>query len=315
MRVPPDLGPRTFGELLDGAFVVYRRHFGYLLLLALLVSAPALIGSALFADVAAEATANYVRIAMNQPVGASPDELSAHFGRLIEALLELQLPVLAGALLQALSRGGTMALAAILVHAILAGNERPAATVALRRMLPRLPAIVLGPFVLQLGVSFLICCCLPAYVVVVVLLLAQPVIAMLEVGRLETRVREGMADGGALGSVVLLPLAYLVVIPAATIIDSTVRSIGLTWGARSVARGTAFTFALYMFGALLTGAVMGVGQYFDQSGAVGFWAQHYGELLVLPAYGVGTTLWYFDLRVRREGLDLEAALHGGVVPA
>ena len=43
MASGPDLRPRTVGELLDGSFFLYRRYFGRFLLVATVVSLPALI--------------------------------------------------------------------------------------------------------------------------------------------------------------------------------------------------------------------------------------------------------------------------------
>ena len=41
-----------------------------------------------------------------------------------------------------------------------------------------------------------------------------------------------------------------------------------------------------------------------QSEALFFWLNHYCEVLFLPVVGISITLWYVDLRVRREAADL-----------
>ena len=44
-----------------------------------------------------------------------------------------------------------------------------------------------------------------------------------------------------------------------------------------------------------------------KSWAAVFWLQHYAEVIFHPVLGLGYVFWYFDLRTRREGLDLLAA--------
>ena len=49
-----------------------------------------------------------------------------------------------------------------------------------------------------------------------------------------------------------------------------------------------------------------------ESGALFFWLNHYCEVVFLPIVGISVTLWYVDLRVRREAADL---IEGEIVPA
>lgn len=308
MRVPRDLGPRTFGEVLDGTFLLYRRHFGLLMLLTLIVSAMSLIGAALTAEDSGEALANYFRVAMRGPQGPGNDAAMVHFRNLMNAASEMQVMILAQAVFQAVSRGGSLAVAAIVVADLLAGRGVPTAGNVLRRALPRLPATIFGPFLLQSVVGALACLCLPLYVAFAALVLAQPVIATVEIGRFEARIRASMQQTGRFSSLPGKALLYAVILPLVITVDSTMRCCSLSWHLPAIGRATAFMMLLYGCGFVLQ-SVLGSGiAWFDRSLESAFWAQHYGELLILPAYGIGATLWYADLLVRRDGADLERTL-------
>jgi hypothetical protein len=75
----------------------------------------------------------------------------------------------------------------------------------------------------------------------------------------------------------------------------------------SLGRGTLYLFFLLTFVGIADLSAMSLATIFVSSSGGWFWAQHHAEALFLPAWGLGVAFWYADLRVRREGLDLQVA--------
>lgn len=292
------------GELLDASFHIYRRHFFRLLVAATVLSIPALVLSGLFASTAAKALQDYSHALLKQAL-KPPDPLE-QIRLMLENLQRVSLVTFVEAFLQALSRGATGVAMALAAWSVVMRRPMPPAADLVRRTLPRLPAAVLGRFVVEQALLAPLCCCLPAYIIAYVLLvLPLPAIIALEQGDSETRMRAWMKGRpGPVRAVVLV-----VAMPVGITIDACKRGMELGWHAATIGRGTGYAFFVYMFVGIFVGGVTGVvalvaANFGIEADAALFWLQHYAEVVVLPVSGLAVALWYLDLRVRREGLDL-----------
>ena len=292
----PNFRPRTVGELLDGSFFFYRKHFGRFLLLATIVSLPTLIVAGVTAEAAADVLRDAFQTSLDSIVHPKQDPIEA-LQEQLALNMRTQTYGLIATLLQALSRGGVIAVMAITTFAALEGRSVPGVRETLRRALPRMPAAVLA-YTCQAFLGPFLLCCPPGGVVLLVLITPAPVLVMFEVGAVERGVR-AMLPAGALGV-----LIKGVALAPAQVIDATFRSLILGWHAVTIVRGTSFVFFIGLFVSLFVGAVTGAVTAVLDSGAAWFWLNHYCEVLFLPIVGISVTLWYFDLRIRREAADL-----------
>lgn len=296
MAPGPDLRPRTVGELLDGSFFLYRRYFGRFLLLATIVSLPTLI----LAGVTAETSADIIREAFQSSFDSIRHPKTDPMEALNEQLamnLRTQAYSLLSTLLQALSRGGVIAVMAITTWAAVHRQPMPGIRETLRRAAPRIPAAVLA-YASQAFLGFLLVCCMPIGVIALVVVTPAPALVMFERGGTERALR-GALPRGAVGM-----LLKAVLLPPAQVIDATLRSILLGWHAATIGRGTCYVFFVYLFVTFFVVAVTSAGAAVLDSMATLFWLNHYCEVLFLPVVGISVTLWYVDLRVRREAADL-----------
>ncbi len=289
-----DLKPRTVGELLDASFCVYRRQFARLLLIAVIVSAPALVVSTVFADDAAAAARDWWSI-ITQSSRSNHGDFGRAFEDSLRAAGELQPFILLSSLLQSMGRAaGVVTMAAVAAAALRRERAAPIGTI-LRQAAPRLPAAVLAQMMLDyvLGICMT---CPPVGFVLTILFSCTAVAIALEKGPMETSARQG------------LPAALRwAVLPFATAFDGLARSVRLNANGPSLGRGTLFLFFLLTFVGIANLSAIALATVFVSASGGWFWAQHYAEALFLPAWGLGVTFWYTDLRVRREGLDLEVA--------
>jgi hypothetical protein len=292
-----DLRPRTIGELLDASFTVYRRAFVRLVLVATVVSVPSMLVATIWAGAAADAMRSYVAILEDMVRHPSQDATKA-----VEAMFSAVgkiLPIsLLGNLLQAVSRGASAVAMALAASAAIRREPMPSARDMLRTALPRMPAAVLAQLFLDFAWSSLMCCCLVPGIVAFVLLVAAPAAIALEVGPSERALEAAAARGGALRT-----FAWLLR-PVVAAVDGLIRSATLCFTGAAIARGTVFTFFLFLFVSVFLGVVVFATSAATGSDASWFWAQHYAEVLFLPVLGLGRALWYFDLVARREGADL-----------
>lgn len=310
--VPPGLlRPRTVGEILDASFQLYRRHFARALLAATIVSLPTLILSALYAGEAGKVMHDYMDWAMSygQKQAAGHFDFQEYWGELMGQVGRLQVIALLGAVLQSASRGGATAVMALITWYAATGAPMPGAWTLVRRSLPRIPSIVFMNFVTW-QVAGMFACCLPITIFVLALTMPAPAVMMLERGKLEARARAAAARRGAVPRLLLL----CTLVQAAICFDGLVRSLTLSFHGRTLARGSLVVFYLWCFlsffvsaitvACLYAGGMAEATGFADVSLAPAFWAQHYAEVAVLPVLGASVTLWYLDLRTRREGIDM-----------
>ncbi len=298
----PDLRPRTVAELLDGSFFLYRRHFGRLLMTVTLLSVPTLVIAALTARFATDA----LRTVFESLVESSTRNPQKYdFGAQLRDQFTMQsqmLPVsVLMSVLQSVSRGGSVAVMAVAAAFAVNRETLPSAVAILRRAAPRVPGAILAHLLQAVVGLSPLGCCLPLLIVAIVVVTPVPAILMFEQGALETRLRRsvGASLPGRVGLAVMLPFAQVA--------DATLRALSLGWHALTLVRGTWLVFVVGTFlSFFVLAAATGVGLLAD-SWELGFWANHYCEVLFLPVYGVAVVLWYLDLRVRREGADLTVA--------
>ena len=289
-----DLAPRTVGELLDAAFYVYRRGFFRLVLVALIVSVPAIVVAALFADDAAAALRSYWAALTDNIARPRNDDPLAAFQRTLDVATKMQGVALLMGALQAFERAGGVVTMSVVAGAALSREAMPSVARIFRESLPRLPAAVMAQFLLD-HVGGCLACCFPLSIIFGVMASCTTASIARDRGDIEKSARKAPA------------WIRWAVLPFAAALDGAVRSFSLTWHGPTVARGTAFLFILLTFVGIADGVAMGLGAYFAGSSGGWFWAQHVSEALVLPALGLAMSFWYADLRARREGADLEPA--------
>lgn len=293
----PLLRPLGFGEILDGGFTLYRRHFTVLFATALLAMLPMSL-----------ATGAWVQILS----GVSPDAPSAAgvaAGVLLVAFAGLvSWSVILGALVRQVAgavSGGEVSIAD--------GGRH-----ALRRFLPIAAAFVLSTAATMVG-AFIVA--IPLIVVVAVIIAvgavaggAPPSGAMPVVAVILIMGTMGMA-------MLLLMTGFFAVTPAVVLEDrGPIAAIGRSWRLASGARFRIMgilvvSYIIIMLPAVAIMIVGGSGMaFYDSAAAVGpgqvMMQQALSLLssaLTLPFFVACMTLLYFDRRVRTEAYDLEAA--------
>jgi hypothetical protein len=287
-----DLKPRTVGEILDGAFNVYRAQFARLALVGILVSVPAVVVAAIFADDAAAAMRAYTSIVEDSAARPSSDPMAPM--RMMLGAMEKIIPlsVLAFAL-QALSRAAAAVAMALVADAAIRRERSAPATSLLRASLPFLvPALVIE-VVFDMSVSQLSCCCPPIGLWFAAVLAPAQAILVLERGHVAERLA---ASAPAFVRVALWPFAACA--------DALARAAVLSWHAATLGRAIAFlTFLLSFVVIFESAATVPFSLHAAESGEW-YWVQHCAEALLLPLMGLARALWYFELRARREGADL-----------
>ncbi len=296
MPTGPDLRPRTVGELLDGSFFLYRRYFGRFLLVATLVSLPTLVVAGLTAEKSTEILRQAFDAWFQNVRHPEPDPIKAMMNQPAFDP-EFQMMSLIAAALQSLSRGAATATMAVATAFAVRREAMPGAIAIVKRALPRIPAAVLA-YAFHSTFGFLIVCCPPIGIILMVLLTPIPALIMFEQGAVERELRAHLPTGpiGTLVKICTLPLAQL--------LDGTLRSLTLSWHAATVARGTLYVFFVYLFVGFFVQAASGGISALIGSESAWFWINHYAEVVFLPVVGISVTLWYIDLRIRREGADL-----------
>lgn len=289
-----DLKPRTIGEILDAAFNVYRGQFARLALAGILVSIPAVVIAAIFSKDAAAALRSYTTMMEDYATHPQSDPF-AQMKLVFDAMGQLvPISVLAFALL-ALSRA-TVAVAMARVADAALSRELAAPVGGLLRGSLRfvVPAFVIE-LLFDMSVSQLTCCCPPLGLWLAVVLLPAPAILVLERGPLAQRLASAPA-------VVRVPLW-----PFAACIDTVSRAVTLSWQAAIVGRAIAFLTFLIGFLMIFESAATTPLSVLAPDSGHWYWVQHCAEAVLLPLVGLGRALWYFELRVRREGADLAVA--------
>jgi Membrane domain of glycerophosphoryl diester phosphodiesterase len=298
--MPFELRPLTLGELLDRSFSLYRRHFW---LFVGIMALPSLLALAFGVLVAASTPQ-----AGGESLGAEP-RTAQDVGAAIWFALAMMGMAIVYFITYAVALGATTS-AVSLIYAERLVSIR-GAYAALRGKVGRLAVLLLLVSIRIFGVLFgglfLI------GVVGALATVASPIIGGL------------LLFGGMLLVFVLcgwMALRYAVAVPVAVLEDETPtesirRSIALTQG--SLGR----VFALLVFTMIITYAVLAIFQ--GPFMAIGFtagpetptffWANMLGTIsgaiggaFTAPLMIVAFAVLYYDLRVRKEGLDLELML-------
>lgn len=293
-----DLRPRTVGEILDAAVALYRRRFGRLLLVATVLSIPTLAFAIAISAPQGESTRDYFGIVAemfdhmsHRRVRTGADQME-FMDRMNRVSWRFQLYSILGGLLQAFARGVVGVAMACAAWEALHRRAIPGVGALVRRGLARaVPA--LGVHLLVFVVTALCSICIPVPIVAAALTAPACAVLAVETGPIERAVRDGLPR----------PIAF-VLGPVVATFDAVARSCALGWHAGSVGRSTFLVtvcLLLLAFLDLFVASVLGVA---FESFAVFWVVQHYVEVLLLPVVGLAFALWYADLRVRREALDL-----------
>jgi hypothetical protein len=291
----PPLQPRTATEIIDGAVQLVRPQYGYFLRIAALGSIPTLVQSV-------------VTLLLFPVVSTDPAELL----RQQLALAPLTLISLTFATLQS---------GAILIGGLaeLRGDPLPsvwgAFRAALRRVLPLLGATLLLSLI--------------AVVLLIPVIFAGAVTVGLIAGVLRPMGTIGVVIAVVLAAIPLVLLAAYGVslfarigIATALVVAETLGPKDALWRAHALSRGSYLHLAkTYGLLSVIVGVVYavlaGIAAGFREQQQL---AQALISLLMIPVapiIGAAMLLSYADLRVRREGADLDAeldALAGGVTP-
>jgi len=290
-----DLKPRTIGELLDGAFNLYRGQFSRLALVGIVVSVPAVVIAAIFASDAAAALRAYTRMLEDGAAHPSSDPMQ-QFRLMFDAMGKLMpISVLAFGL-QALTRAATAVAMALVVGSAMRRERAAPAGALLRASLRFLaPAFVLQ-VVYDMSVSQLSFCCPPIGLWLAVVLTPAPAILVLERGPIASRLAASVP-----------PFLRVLLWPFAACADALGRSAALSWQGTILGRGIAFLTFLLGFLLIFESVATVPFSVFAPDSGHWYWVQHCAEAVLLPLVGLGRALWYFELITRREGADLAAA--------
>lgn len=311
MAAPPGplasarLRPRTVGEILDASFVLYRRRFGSLLLATTILSLPTLVVAIVLSEPAGLAFHDYMGAATDyfraSARSAKPDFEA--FDRVMDAMPGVQLYALVSSLMQALSRGGACVAGALVAAAAVRGEPTPGTWALVRASLPYVAAATFVHSALALaGVIAGGCCILLPGVLLLTAALA-PACAMLVLERAPSADRVRAWDLPP----VIGPVVRGIALPFAQTGHVLGRAFRLSLHAMTLVRGTFCTFAVLVLVSIVVSVVVLLGGWGFRSFGVAYVLQHYAEVIFLPVIGLSFALWYFDLRVRREGADLERA--------
>lgn len=274
------LQPMGFGQILDGAFTLYRRHFAAMIGVVVVLYGPVVVAFVLF----------FGSLATYTPETFDPEQvlaLSAGFGTLYLVAL-LAYTAVQGALTQAVSD---------------AFLNRPvsmvgASVAALRRILPLVGGALLKALLIIL-VSML------GFVVII------PVAIAGAIGGFDDTVL-GVVAGvvGVLAVLTLMSVAWAIFFAVTPVImleragpaQAVVRSTRLARG-RWIRIVTVLSVAFLIPSALWMGGFV-VALLFVPNPVV---AQVVGQVIaiaLMPYYAICVVLLYYDARIRSEGLDL-----------
>lgn len=293
-----DLRPRTVGEILDASFVLYRKRFGALLLASTVLSIPTLVAAVLLSEGAGEALGGYLSAGVRyvEASGSSGGRVSPAVTKALSTMMDqardVQVYTLISAGFQALSRAGACLAGALIAFAAVQRRPTPTGWAMVRGSLPKLVAAT-GIQVAAALVGAMCAICFPIPIFVGTLVAPVCALMIAETGPQQAAVaRWGFA-----------PLRWAV-LPFACAIDAIGRTFTLSMHGMTLLRGT-FLMSVVLFFVSAIVSVLSLAAGFVAS-SMGVWyvANHYAEVLFLPVIGIAFALWYVDLRVRREGLDL-----------
>ncbi|MCE9637982.1 MAG: hypothetical protein K8T90_19960 [Planctomycetes bacterium] len=294
----PELRPRTVGEILDASFHLYRQRFGPLLLASTILSIPTLAASVLLSDGAGAALGDYMTAAMRymEASGSSGGKFSPAMTEALNGMMaqarDVQLYTILSSVFQSVSRAGGCLAGAMIAFAAVRHEPTPSGWTMVRGSLGKLATgSAIHLFAALVGAFCAICLPIPIFVGVLIAPACAALVA--ETGPREQAVTEWR----------VAPLRWLAR-PDAAGIDVAVRCFSLSMHGMTLVRGSFLVpVVLFFVTAIVTVLSVGAG-FVAKSWGVWFVAQHYAEVLFLPVIGIAFALWYLDLRVRREGIDL-----------
>jgi hypothetical protein len=248
------LRPRSASELVDAAVRLFRQHFGSYVLIAAVAAIPGLVANAL-ALAAADWGSDLAALATQDPFAGQ---------QLGITLLSLATYLVAEGLYVRLTADAYE-------------GGRPALGDVVRRVVPRVPAVLVGQVLRFVAVGLgLLALVVPGVIVLVRYAVAAQASVLEEAGPVAGLARSWSLTKGntlrVLGGIGLAWLLLFVVIFGLQMIGGI---IGMLIGGQ-----TAVLLVMLVLNAL-------------------------GGVLVYPLIPIVSTLMYYDLRIRREGLDLE----------
>lgn len=300
-----DLRPRTILEILDAAFALYRSRFPTLFLTCLVFAIPVIATTLAIAGEQGKAQAGAMDLmwATLERSGSRDPEAQRQAMENAQKMQDIatgEMLVFAAveSAMQAISRAGALVAMAFAVWRAATGRPPAGAGTLVREAAGRLlPVAMISVFVavgtaLSSALGALACIWLLLLLVFGALLAPCGAIAALERGPGETALRErgGLAK-------LLLPFAILGHIRR--------RIFQLGMGGQTFARGAILVFLASSILSLVDGVAGGVAGLVSGSWAALLVAQQLADVFVIPFLGSACAIWYLDLRVRREGLDLQ----------
>ena len=263
-----EIKERSLGEILDGAFQIYRNHFGVFVGVALCVVVPTALAVSLVTWLVTGSAAPVELDTVAPPAPGTQPNFDPIMRSGLATLLALPVQLL-GAMVQ--DAVLTLAVAdAYLGRSISFGG-------AFKRSTPALAALFGASALKSLGIGLgLVCCFIPGVVLMLRWALSSQAIMIEGKPVLESLARSRELTKGNYGRLVLLMVLM------------TVIGMGLHLGLRTVIPDSVEHVAV--LGQLLP---------------------LLPQVLVAPVTSAALTLAYFDLRVRKEGFDLERLALGG----
>jgi hypothetical protein len=286
----PDLRPMEFGEVLDGALTLFRRHFGLFLRLSLAV---------MWLPIAFSV---YWRTRFVGLQGATPDQTIAFFQTEMAslALWTLAMGIAYGAGMLLLTAGSIRIISDSYLGRVPQIGE--ALRFGLGKIIP-LFLVGLGKSIL-LGLLAVACVAGVAALIAVGRPMGGGIVFLLSLGGIVGAI--WLVLFVACGYIVTTPVVVLETLPSA--FDSFGRSWELTRGAKRRLLG--LVFVAWLIASFLPALVLqAVGAVWSEMlpGAVFVWTVIAAALPVAlaPIIPCVLTLAYYDRRVRREGFDLQ----------
>ena len=264
--------PMSVGEILDRSFILYRRHFARFLAIVAIIHVPmGLIGLLALAQL----VGNLMRVTASGDLEMSPDHADPG------AVFAFSGATMAASSLVTAIQGLCQA---ALVHSVSEAYLGREASVraAYRFVLPRTGWVILAALISSLAYGFGLCFCLvPGLFVYILFSLVMPVLVIEGLNAFESIGRSARFVTGNFGKA-----------------TSVAGAAGLIY----------WVIVLFFSGLARLGAYL----VHETSGLAAMVVNQIvtmlGPLLATPVVAVPTILFYYDLRIRREGFDLETSL-------
>lgn len=303
-----DLRPRTILEILDSAFALYRSRFPSLFLTCLVFAIPVLATTFAIAGEHGRAQSGAMDLmwsTLEQSGSRDPEarRQAAENAQKIQDIATGEILVFAAieSAMQAISRAGALVAMAFAVWRAATGRPPAGAATLVREAASRLAPVALIAVFISVGTALsgalgaLACIWFLLLLVFGAILAPCGAIAALERGPGETSLRE---RGGL--RCALIPFAILGHVRR--------RIFQLGMAGQTFARGAILVFLATSILSIVDAIAGLVAGLLSGSWAAMLVAQQLADVFVIPFLGAACAIWYLDLRVRREGLDLQMQL-------